>query len=297
MNRKFLVTINIILSVVLITLLCASCIGGTNNTKTAEPPQIPPQSTFVMDFSDFAQSQTSYSPSKTSTILPVSFSPGKSSGIGSTNALGDRSNWLFAALNVGFWNLAGFVGLTVPVAAFVESIKQTPVKQPDGSWIWTYSITVQGVTYTAELHGKYTDTGVRWDMYITKENEYTDFLWYYGESNSGSTQGYWVIKDRPSNPNDLLRIDWNRDPANETGDIKYTNIVPGGTENGGYISFTVTKGQDLDRSYEIYNKGKNETTDIEWNSVTKAGQVKDSVHFGDNNWHYWDSSLNNTVGS
>jgi len=72
------------------------------------------------------------------------------------NALGDRSNWVFAALNVGFWNLAGFVGLAVPVAAFEGSIKQTPVKQPDGSWIWTYSITVQGVTYTAELHGKYT---------------------------------------------------------------------------------------------------------------------------------------------
>ena len=264
-------------------------------TPSVLPPQIPPQSTFVMDFSDFAQSTTSYNPSQMPTILLASYSPERAPAVTTRNALGDRSNWLFAALNVGFWNLAGFVGLAVPVAAFVESIKQTPVKQPDGSWIWTYSITVQGVTYTAELHGKYIDSGVRWDMYITKENEYTDFLWYYGESNSGSTQGYWVLKDKPSNPNDLLRIDWHRDPANETGDIKYTNIVPGGAENGGYISFTVTKGQDFDRSYIIYNKGKNETTDIEWSSITKAGQVKDSVHFGDSNWHSWDSNLNNTT--
>jgi len=49
-------------------------------------------------------------------------------------------------------------------------------------------------------------------------------------------------------------------PCDETGDIRYTNIVPGGTENGGYISFAVTKGQDTDRSYTIYNKGKNEIT-------------------------------------
>jgi hypothetical protein len=305
MKTKFLGAINIFLSLVLIILLCAGCASNTNNSKTTKttlppiqsalPPQIPPQSTFVMDFNDFAQSTTSYHLSQASTILLVSNSPERVPAVNTQNALGDRSNWVFAALNVGFWNLAGFVGLAVPVTAFEESIRQTPVKQPDGSWIWTYSITVQGVTYTAELHGKYTDTGVSWDMYITKENEYTNYLWYYGESNSGSTQGYWVLKDKPSNPNDLLRTDWHRDPANGTGDIKYTNIVPGDAENGGYISFTTTKGQDFDRSYTIYNKGKNETTYIEWNSTTKVGQVKDSTHFGDNNWHSWDSSLNNTT--
>jgi hypothetical protein len=303
MKTKFLVAINIFLSLVLIILLCAGCASSTNTSKTTKttqtptqsilPPQIPPQSTFEMDFSDFAQSQFAYIPSQTSTILLASYSPDRSPMTTTPNALGDHSNWVFAALNVGFWNLAGFVGLAVPVAAFEGSIKQTPVKQPDGSWIWTYSITVQGVTYTAELHGKYTDTDVRWDMYITKENDYTNYLWYYGESNSGSTQGYWVLKDKPSNPNDLLRIDWDRDPANGTGDIKYTNIVPGSAENGGYISFTAIKGQDFDRSYTIYNKVKNETTYIEWNGTTKVGHVKDSVHFGDSNWHSWDSSLNN----
>jgi hypothetical protein len=295
MKRRCFVTIQIFLSLVLIALLSVGCAAATNNSTVAKPPPIPPQSTFVMDFSDFVQSKSSYNPSQMPTILLASFSSKRDPVITTPNALGDHSNWVFAALNVGFWNLAGFVGLTIPVTAFVESIKQTPVKQPDGSWIWTYSITVQEVTYTAELHGKYIDSGVRWDMYITKENEYSDFLWYYGESNSGSTQGYWVLKNKPSNPNDLLRIDWHRNPANETGDIKYTNIVPGGAENGGYISFAVTKGQDPDRSYTIYNKGKNETTYIEWSSVTKTGRVKDSLHFGDSNWHYWDAALNNTV--
>ena len=295
MNKKFFIAINLFLSLVSITLLCAGCVGSSINSKTVQPPEIPPQSTFVMDFNDFIQAKSSYNPTQTPAILLATFFPDRGSVIKAPNALGDRTNWLFAVLNVGFWNLAGFVGLTIPVAAFTESLKQTPVKQTDGSWIWTYSITVQGITYTAKLNGKYIDSGVRWDMYITKENEYTDFLWYYGESNSGSTQGYWVLKDKPSNPNDLLRIDWHRNPADETGDIRYTNIVPGGTENGGYISFAVTKGQDTDRSYTIYNKGKNEITDIEWSSVTKAGRVKDSLHFGDSNWHYWDSALNNTV--
>ena len=294
MNRRFFVPIQIFLSLVLIALLGAGCARG-NNQKTVEPPQIPPQSTFMMDFSDFLQSKSSFNSNQTAAFLIASLFPDRVSADTAPNALGDHTNWGFAALNVGFWNLVGFVGQAIPATAFVESIKQTPVKQPDGSWIWTYSITVEGIIYTAELHGKYIDSGVRWDMYVTKQNEYTDFLWYYGESDLGSTQGYWVLKDKPSNPNDLLRIDWHRDPANETGDIKYTNIVPGGAENGGYISFTVTQSQDLARSYVIYNKGKNETTYIEWNSTTKAGRVKDASHFGDSNWHCWDSALNNTV--
>jgi hypothetical protein len=198
-------------------------------------------------------------------------------------------------LNVGFWNLVGVLGLGVPVASFAESIKQTPVKQPDNSWVWTFSVTVQGITYTAELHGKYIDSGIRWDMFITRDNEYTDFLWYYGQCDMGGTQGYWVLKEKPSRPNDLLRIDWHRNPADETGDIKYTNISQGGAENGGYISFTVNNNEPYNRFYTIYNKGKNETTRIEWNSNTKAGRVQDTVFFNDNDWHCWDSNLKNIV--
>lgn len=294
-TRIHIIGIHILLILVLITLLSIGCSSATNNSKTAKPPQIPPQSTFVMDFSDFAQSESSFNINQTPTASLVALVQKSGSVAATLNALGDRANWNFAALNVGFWNLVGFVGLAIPVTAFVKSYEQIPVKQPDNSWVWTYSITVQGITYTAELHGKYIDSSVRWDMYITKQNEYTDYLWYHGESDSGSTQGYWVLRDKPSKASDLLRIDWRRNPANETGDIKYTNIVPGGAENGGYISFNVTQEQPYDRSYIIYNKGKNETTHIEWNSTTKAGRVKDSVHFANDDWHCWDSTLNNTV--
>lgn len=294
-KRMFVLGIHILLILALIMLFFAGCAGGANNSKISKPPQIPPQSTFVMDFSDFTQAKSSFSPNQTPTVLLVSLRQEIDPLATTLNALGDRANWGFAALNVGFWNLVGFLGLAVPVASFVESVKQTPIKQPDNSWVWTYSITVQNITYTAELHGRYIASGVRWDMYITKQNEYTDFLWYYGESDLDNTQGYWVLKEKPSKPNDLLRIDWHRNPSDETGDIKYTNIVPGGVENGGYISFTVSKDEPYNHSYTLYNKGENETTYIEWNNTTKAGRVKDSVHFGDSNWHCWDSNLNNTV--
>ena len=68
-------------------------------------------------------------------IRLASFSPsGAVSYPGRADAIGDRSNWSYAALNVGFWNIVGVVGLAVPVASFVESFKHSPVQQPDNSW-------------------------------------------------------------------------------------------------------------------------------------------------------------------
>jgi hypothetical protein len=292
-KRIYVRSIHVLLVLALISLLFAGCGNSTDRTKHSKPPQIPPESTFVMDFDDFTQSKSSSNSNQTSEALLVSLFSDSLLTDTIPNALGDRSNWSFAALNIGFWNLVGAIGLAIPVAAFIESIKQTPTKQSDDLWIWTYSITVGGITYTAELHGKYINSGVRWDMYVTKQNEYTDYLWYYGESNLENTKGFWVLKDKPSKPNDLLRIDWHRNITNQTGDIKYTNIVPGGTENGGYISFNVFKDEPYNRSYTIYNRSKNGTTYIEWNSTTKNGRVKDSLHFGDSNWRCWDSNLNN----
>ncbi len=283
-KRLPVLAVHLLLVVALLMLVCAGCGDSKdngNNNQPADAPKIPPKSTFVMDFTDFSPG--------------TALNAGGADGSLAVNALGDRSNYDFAALNVGFWNLAGILGLAIPVAAFAESLKQVPVKQPDNSWVWTYSVTVQLVTYTAELHGKYIDSGVRWEMYITKQGEYTDYLWYYGESNLANTEGFWMLKAEYPKGTDLLRIDWHRDPAKETGDIKYTNVVPGGPENGGFISYVVSEDEPFDRSYTIFNKSGNQTTYIEWAFATKAGRVKDSKHFGDDVWHCWDASLKNAV--
>jgi hypothetical protein len=283
--------VNCIISLCILTLLLTGC--TTVKPDYSKPPQIPPESAFVMDFSNFTNQQAALSPEGQTASL-VTFTPFSSSRSYINNALGDRGNWLFAALNVGFWNIMGVLGLAVPVASFVESFKHTPVQQSDGSWVWTYNVPVGGTTYNAALHGKYVNQGVRWEMYVTKQGEYSDFLWYYGESDLPVTSGFWVLKDKPFVPTDLLRIDWHRNLENNTGDIKYTNIIPGGAENGGFISFTVSESIEFDRAYQIFNKGKNETTYIEWNHVTLEGRVKDSIHFGNNDWHCWDSQLINT---
>ena len=293
--NKWKIAAHCLLAFAVLTILAAGC-----QPQVAEqpevPPEIPPISTFLMDFDDFSdQDSASLIPGNRQFVaLPGSLVSGGGSFYPSGSyALGARQNWGFAALKVGFWSVIIIAGMVIPVAAFVESFKHTPEQQPDYTWVWSYEVEVDGVLHNAELHGKYIDSGVRWDMFISKQNEYSDFLWYYGESDLPATEGFWVLKKSPSDATDLLRIDWRRDLAEGSHDIKYTNIIPNGPENGGYIFHGVTNDDTYDRFYEIYNKGEDNYTYIEWNYTAKDGRVKDSRHFNDNDWHCWDSEYFN----
>ena len=270
---RTLVHLLLVLCVLLLTLGC----GG------AGAPTIPPTETFLIPFETLTANASS-------TLVSLGEQLPPASALSS-----NQSNWNYAALTVGFWYTVVAVGLAVPVAAFRESFRHSPVEQPDGSWIWSYSVTLGNAQYTAELQGRFITEGVHWDMRISKEGEYEDFLWYYGEHKLPLTEGFWILKQSPAVPTDLLRIDWSRNISAGTYGIRYTNIVPGGAENGGYIDFQYTKGTPYEYICDIYNKGQDNHTYIEWSAITGAGRVKDFKHFGDNDWHCWDGDRTNVV--
>jgi len=266
-------------SLLLVLAISVLTISGCGNTSGA--PTIPPIETFLIPFETLTANATSTFASlgEQEVLLLAS----------------NRSNWNYAAFTVGFWYTVIAVGLAVPVAAFRESFRHSPVQQPDGSWIWSYSVVVGGAVYGAKLQGRFITEGVRWEMRISKEGEYEDFLWYYGEHKLPATEGFWILKQNPAVPVDLLRIDWSRNISAGTYAIRYTNIVPGGQENGGYIDFQYTKGIPYDYICDIYNKGADNHTYIEWSSTGIEGRVKDSDHFGDDDWHCWDSDRINVA--
>jgi hypothetical protein len=245
-------------------------ITGTQPT----PPDLPPVASFVMDFSDFASGQ---------------IHEGVRGGQPVDEA--SKANWGWAAGNVLVWNTLITVGLVVPVASFLEAFHHEPTRQPDTTWVWDYNFMAQGAVHLAELHGKKVEDEVQWEMHISKEGEYTDFVWYSGLSLLDGTGGTWTLYSSPTEPSPLVGIEWHRDAETQTADIKYTNIVPDGPENGGYIAYGTTTDDPFDAFYDIYNKGLDNHTDIEWNRSTKAGRVKDPNHFTDSEWHCWDSAL------
>jgi len=246
-----------------------------SNVEPAPAPELPPTSSFVMDFSDFPDDDTTkYKSSYAYTY----------------------QNWWWAATNVAVWNAVLTITLVVPVAAFYESFNHQGVWDPGlNAWVWSYNFVAGGAIHLAELRGSLDANGIYWEMYISKTNVYNDFLWFSGSSNSTNTAGEWHLNENPNNPNEFLQIEWNRDVTTGEADIKYTNVKPGAPGNGGYILYGVNNSVPYDTYYTIYNANNNNLTDIEWNRTTKNGRVSDELHFGDPDWRCWDENLQDII--
>lgn len=255
------------LSVALFLLISATILS----CKKKDPePELPPSSSMLITFDNFWDGSA-----KTADTT--------------------KNNLLFAGGNVLVWNLILTVGLAVPVASFVESFKHEPKwNKKEKAWIWSYSVPVGNITYSAELHGKDGGDMVNWSMYISQNGGFEDFLWYTGTSRKDKTSGQWLLNDKPNNPTALLQIDWHAN-ADGTSDIQYMNVVPGGAENGGYIKYGIVKDPQFDAFYDIYNKGQNNLTKIQWNRSSRAGRVQDEKKFNDAAWHCWDNLLLDTA--
>lgn len=260
------------ISIVLLALAIVLPTGCKKDEGT--PPDLPPSGSFVMDFSDFQNTNKS--------LMNLTDSTDTTYG-----------NFAFSVINVSVWNAIITVGLAVPVAAFVESFNHEPELNDEGWWVWTYSFDVWSATYTAKLHGKLENNTVNWEMYISKTGlgSFTDFLWYTGESNLENTSGSWILYNKPTDATELLEITWEAESDGSAASIKYENVVPNGPENGGYIEYGKTTDVNYDAFYDIYNKGKDNLTSIKWNRESKAGTVKDIDFFADEEWHCWNAEF------
>ena len=261
----------LVLAVSMIAPWYIGCMAPATPNPNADAPDIPPADTFVIDFSNFAGGGSDAS-ARVAQALP-------------------GGNWVFAAASAGVWSGIITVTLAVPVGAFVESFNHEPVLQADGSWAWSYDAVVAGALYSARLEARGKGANIEWRMFISKAGEFTDVLWFTGQSNLLGTAGNWTLNRDPDNLEPFIRIDWNRNPTDQTADIRYTNIVPDGPENGGFIFYGVTGEAPFDAFYEIFNKGADRTTNIEWNRTSREGRVMDAVQFSDSDWHCWDASL------
>jgi len=244
----------ILLIVFATTLIINSCAK-----EEGVAPIVPPKGAFVMDYNSFNNSKT----------------------IG---------NWAFASVNVGVWNTIITVGLAIPVNSYVAILEQEPQFLSGATWKWEQKFLN---IYTAQLFGTVENSKVVWEMKISKEGAFQDFTWYTGYSKLDGSEGEWILYESPQKPTEMLSIGWTYNKADSTGTLTYTNIVPGGAENGGYISYGRTN-DNLNAYYDIYNKGKNELTEIEWSINLKNGRVKAPFYFLNSEWHCWDPTLNDT---
>ena len=263
--------LRVFLGVFAVVLTAAGCNEAT--APEGDPPEIPPLTSFVMDFADF-----------TSPELAAAQAAPAAPAVG--------TYWTRSAVVVGVWNLILTGTLAPPVAAFVASFNHQPVWS-GGAWTWPYTFTVLGVQHSAQLEARLVSAGVQWDMYITRDGSFSDFHWYTGVSNITGTAGTWSLNRSPENPTAFIDIEWNRSSSGDTYDLRYTNVVTGTAEYGSYIFHGVTGATPYEAFYDLYAAQSGNLTEIEWNRTTKEGRTRDPAHFQNSEWYCWGADLNN----
>jgi hypothetical protein len=266
MNLK-IVRAGLLMGVAAAAVLPAAC-NGRNSQST--PPEIPPASTMAIDFSNFMDGRQNQQ------VLPF-------------------ANWSWAAGNVGIWNVILTATLAVPVAAFAESFNHEPQLMDDGTWVWSYEVMVGGLAHSARLQAVIVRNQVEWEMFVSQEGSYQEFLWFTGVSNMSRTAGTWTLNKEPADPQDFVLIEWQRDEDDMPAEIKYTNITPQSEDHGSFINYGLVESGTFDAFYDLYGSAENRRIDIEWNRTTKVGRVTDSQHFGDGDWRCWNEELVDTT--
>lgn len=254
------------LSLIVIFAILVSGVFTFSSCKKKSAPAIPPESTFVLQNID-----------------------------GDTTAKSHPEflyqNFGHAALKVGFWTAISSVALIVPVTAYQKALEQDPQHVEGTKWVWEFQFGVGFNIYTVQLFGETLDDKVEWELHVSLPDVFDDFVWYTGTHDLDGTEGQWILYKSPSEDVPFIQIDWTHNDANNTGTIKYTNIEPEGTENGGYIFFGNGQDGDYDAFYDIYNKGIDNLTEIEFNTTANNGRIKSPNFYFDDAWHCWNEQF------
>ncbi len=273
MKSTKLLTIFFLTAILFINISCSS---EEPVKKRSNAPDLPPKASLIMDYNSFSNSKDSATNSN-NIIEATTITNGKK-----------YANFGYATLNVLFWNGVLTVNLAVPAAAFSEAFKQNPKYLGNSEWIWSYQVTVKNQKYKANLHAKLIGkTDIEWKMYLSKEGEYKDFLWYEGTMNRNYQQIEWIIYQSPNNPTHFLTVNYQNDKASGKQSIRYTKAEETTGTEASYIEHGNLTNADMNRYYTIYLQDKDKLTEIEWHYTNGNGHVRDKVHFKDTKWHCW----------
>jgi hypothetical protein len=245
--------------------VCVMAISVSCNDDSVQP-NLPPVSSFEMDFSSFVQEK-------------------------STDAF--IGNWAYSALVVSVFNTYASTSIAVPAAAYKIALTHTPEYTGKDVWLWDYSFPVLGATFNAKLTGQAKRAGkVKWEMRIDKlgPNGFTDFLWFEGETED-QEKANWTIYENPVSPAEVLAINWEKGKSNEDGSLKYKVIKKGDTFLNSSIEAGRNTSETYDRFYNVFRSDENTNINIEWSSANRYGRVKSPSHFNDTNWHCWNQYL------
>jgi len=259
------------------------------------PPQLPSQSTMLMDLSFFGIEG-----------MPSQSQMAASSESMAATSAGEKSNWIQAVVRAIFVHLTLYDVLEEPVAAFAIAIHSVPQPQDDGSYLWTYIFVDEGLEYSIFLYGLEVGNRVEWRMEVSSNNPdlpLDHFVWFDGESMKDESGGFWqfyvpaetsaaltgLVATEGTEGVPVARIDWVHNGSKDNA-LTVTNNHVGSEGEGDLLEFrelphmgTIDfKDADTEEHHNItwYHDGSGSLTVPDYNSGEEA---------------CWDTMQNNTV--
>lgn len=235
--------------------------AGCEKEKEDKAPALPPLSSFAIDLDNFKDAQEK-----------------------SDNP---KSNFHIAITAVAYWQTVLSLSLAVPVASYAEAFNHKAVRVDNDTWEWSYLV---NKSYSARLTADVVSDSVFVTMYITREGQFENAIWYTGKFDILRTGGEWTVYDVPLHKETAwLGIEWNADYEAQTFDIRYQVIKPDTDYEGSYIEYGITEDEDYNAYYNLFNSATQMLYEIEYNTETHEGTITDGL-----NRLCWDENHENT---
>ncbi|HGE69232.1 TPA: hypothetical protein ENX78_00255 [Candidatus Poribacteria bacterium] len=247
------------------------CGSDNDNGDNATPPALPPDSSMSMDLTAFGGGK----------MAPSSQAPGK--------------NFSNAAVRVLLLDTAIIVAFLPATVVFKAAKSVEPVKQDDGSWLWSYKTVFLGQNYEANLTASLEPDKVIWTMKVTNpafKPPLKDFQWYVGESALNNSYGNWRFFDHttPNEANEIARIDWTVKSLTK-GELIFSSEDKKSQIYGDKVTYSLDGTTAL---ITYFDASENMTAEVTWDTATTAGGLK-VPGYNNGEWAYWDENKQDVV--
>lgn len=162
------------------------------------------------------------------------------------------------------------------------------VRQIDNTWLWETDIEKDTTTINVKLFSIIKTDSIDWKLYLSVEGQYSNIQVLKGISDNNYSLGEWAVYkfNTKKELEKILTINWSNSGVQNK--IKFTNSVAGSVKNGNFIIINDSIEGIYNKYIDIYEKAKDKHSYIQLNTDTKKGRIKDILHFGDEQWYYWE---------
>jgi len=238
------------------------CVEDFSLNGDSEPPPLPPDSSMLIDLSAFVGGRLGAPPG-----LPIPV---------------NQSNFIAATAAASAISSVIAASLVTPMAIYSTAKNETPIQQEDGSWLWSYSQTIESITFTANLIGREEGNKTRWSMRVSSDAELMpleDFEWYTGISTEDNESGSWQFFNpmTPEEANPTFSVEWEVGISLKgiTSDLTFI-IQKADSEHLGDVLHYNLEGEMA--SLNFAEVAKDTTTIIEWDLEDISGSITASFY-------------------